>query len=287
VILLTGGRGFIGQALARALGPDLLTPDRRALDLLDGPAVAAYLRQHPCEAIIHGAVQPGHRNASDPTRQLERNCRMFFNLAQAMDPQARLLFLGSGAVYDTRMAMDGIAEAELGRSIPADEHGFSKYICARFMEGRDAFTELRLFGVFGPGEDPMIRFISNAICKALLGLPITCRQDRSFSYLWVEDLAPVLRGFLSMPREYGAYNLVPDAPVALVAVAERVRALTGASVPIQVAQPGQGLAYAGSNARLRQRLPELALTALDPAILRLVAHYRSQPLDPERFKVDP
>jgi GDP-L-fucose synthase len=287
MILLTGGRGFIGQALARALGPRLLTPGRAELDLLDAAAVAAFLRRHPCEAIIHGAVQPGHRNAPDPTRQLERNCRMFFNLAQAMDPGARMLFLGSGAVYDTRLAMDGIREEELGRSIPADEHGFSKYICARHMEGRDGFTELRLFGVFGPGEDPLIRFISNAICKALLGLPITCRQDRIFSYLWVEDLAPVLRGFLSRPREYGAYNVVPDAPVSLLAMAERVRALTGAQVPIQVGQPGRGLAYSGRNDRLRARLPELAFTALDPAILRLVAHYRSQPLDPERFKVDP
>ena len=55
----------------------------------------------------------------------------------------------------------------------------------------------------------------------------------------------------------------------------------------QVGQPGQGLPYSGRNDRLRARLPELAFTALDPAILRLVAHYRSQLLDPERFKVDP
>ena len=42
---------------------------------------------------------------------------------------------------------------------------------------RDA-VELRPFGVYGPGEDYAIRFISNACCKALLGMPVTLRRDR-------------------------------------------------------------------------------------------------------------
>ena len=52
--------------------------------------------------------------------------------------------------------------------------------------------ELRLFGVFGRHEDYAIRFISNAICKTLFDLPITLRQNRTFSYLYVDDLGPIV-----------------------------------------------------------------------------------------------
>jgi GDP-L-fucose synthase len=290
MILLTGGSGFIGQALLRGLaaGHELLAPSRRELDLLDAQAVRAYLREHPIDAIIHAAVQPGHRNAQDPTRQLDRNTRMFFNLVRAMEAGTRMVFLGSGAVYDTRLPMEAIAEDAFDRSVPEDEHGFSKYLCAKYMEGKDAFMELRLFGVFGPGEDPLIRFISNAICKALVGLPITCRQDRAFSYLWVEDLPPVVAALLAGPRTHGVWNVVPDAPVSLVEAARKVLALTGADVPLRIATPGQGLAYTAANARLRAQLPNLAFTPLDEAIARLVDHYRAHAteLDRQALQVD-
>lgn len=46
--------------------------------------------------------------------------------------------------------------------------------------------------VYGPGEDDAIRFISNACCKALLGMAVTLRRDRLFSYVSVEDLAALL-----------------------------------------------------------------------------------------------
>ena len=289
-LLLTGGSGFIGPWLIRGLAGrhEVLAPGRAELDLTDAGAVKAYLEAHPVDVILHAAVRPGHRNAQDPSGQLERNCRMFANLARTLRGEQRMLVLGSGAVYDGRLAMEALSEEAFDRSVPADEHGFSKYLCAKSMEGRDAFLELRLFGVFGPGEDPLIRFISNAICKALLGLPITCRQDRAFSYLWVEDLAPMVEGLLALPRAYGAWNGVPDAAVSLVAVAQRVLELTGAQVPLRVARPGMGLAYTASNAALRKRLPGLAFTPLDEALGKLIAHYRSHlhEIDREALKVD-
>jgi len=290
MILLTGGTGFIGQALIRGLAPTraLLAPPRAELDLTNAEAVQTYLATHPIDTVIHAAVTPGHRNAKDPSRQLDRNCRMFFNLVRGMAPGTRMVFLGSGAVYDVRQPMEAIGEEALGRAIPEDEHGFSKYLCARFLEGKKNFLELRLFGVFGPGEDPLIRFISNAVCKALLGLPITCRQDRLFSYLWVDDLPPIVAALLADPEAAGAFNVVPPGCVSLVDVARRVLALTGADVPLQVGKPGRGLAYTASNARLMAHLPRTFFTPLDDAIRKLADHTRAHlaELDRDALKVD-
>ncbi len=72
--------------------------------------------------------------------------------------------------------------------------------------------ELRLFGVFGPHEDYAIRFISNAICKALFGLPITLRQNRTFSYLFIDDLGPIVERFLTAPRRIPPTTSSPTGP---------------------------------------------------------------------------
>ena len=61
--------------------------------------------------------------------------------------------------------------------MPGDAYGFSKYICAKYIERSERILDLRLFGVFGPYEDYTVRFISNACCRVLKGLPIVLRQD--------------------------------------------------------------------------------------------------------------
>ena len=81
-VLLTGGSGFIGRCIVEQLGRRLRDPgslargaraDRRRI----GRGVAAPApgrRRHPRRR------PPGHRNAADPSRQLEINLRMFANL---------------------------------------------------------------------------------------------------------------------------------------------------------------------------------------------------------------
>ena len=198
-ILLTGGGGFIGRNVREHLSRDheVLAPTHTELDLTDDLAVDAWFDEHGVDAVVHSAVRPGHRAAQDPSRQLWSNLRMFFNIERNRDSYGRLVFLSSGAVYDTRDSLVNVEEVQLGMSVPEDEHGLSKYAIARFIEALGArsgsrIVELRLFGVFGRYEDYGIRFISNAICRALTDLPITLRQDRRFSYLFIDDLMPVL-----------------------------------------------------------------------------------------------
>jgi GDP-L-fucose synthase len=279
-ILLTGGSGFIGRNLREYLSSnhEVLAPGHAELDLTDPRALDAWFSGHEVDVVVHGAVRPGHRNAADPSRQLWTNLRMFFGIMRNARRFGRLVFLSSGAVYDVARALDHVSEDDLGASLPADEHGLSKYVVAQYLEmvhrsGTADVVELRLFGVFGRYEDYAIRFVSNAICKSLLDLPITLRQNRTFSYLYVDDLGPIVERFLAGPHDEVAYNVVPDWTDDLYDLAERVRARSGKDLPITVGAEGMGLPYCGANERLRRDFPGLVFTPTDEAVGSLYGWY--------------
>jgi UDP-glucose 4-epimerase len=282
-ILLTGGSGFIGRNLSQHLADrhEVLTPGRDVLDLTDADRVDRWFASNEVDVVIHGAVRPGHRNAADTSMQLWSNLRMFFGIARNAHRFRRLIFLSSGGVYDIGRPHDRVREEDLGQSLPADEHGLSKYAIAEYLAGRPPtqgadVVELRLFGVYGPHEDYAIRFISNAICKTLFDLPITLRQNRTFSYLAIGDLGPIVEHFLDAPIQHSAYNVVPDWTDDLLGLAEQVRRRSGRDVPIDVASPGDGLPYSGSNVRLRSVLPDVRFTSSEAGIDQLFGWYESR-----------
>lgn len=289
-IFLTGGSGFVGKNITEALGEryDILAPGSRELDLSDEIAVENFFQQNDIDVVIHSAVRPGHRNAKDPSNQLYLNTRMFFNIIRNSDRFKRLISLGSGAVYDVRNPMVKVTENYFDTHVPADEHGFSKYIIAKHMEKLDNAVKLRVFGVYGKYEDYTIRFITNAICKAICDLPITIRQNRRFDYLYIDDLMPVLEHFIHNPAQQSAYNVTPDKAIDLYTIAEMVRTRSGKELPIIVAEPGMGSEYSGDNRRLRGEIPGLNFTPLVEAIDRLYSWYEEnfREIDREKLLVD-
>jgi UDP-glucose 4-epimerase len=289
-VLLTGGSGFIGRCIIEQLGEahEILAPPHAELELTDAGSVAAWLHLHPVDAVIHAAVRPGHRNAADPSRQLEINLRMYANLVRCRDDWGRLLYLSSGAVYGTQKDVVRATEADVGRVVPADQHGFSRYVIAGLARDDERVVELRPFGVFGPHEDYAIRFISNAICKTLFDLPVTLRQDRRFSYLCVDDLMPVLEYFLQGGAAGRAYNVTPGAVDSLRELANLVVAVSGKDLPIHVAREGVGLEYTGDNRRLVEEIPGLGFTPTSDAVERLYEWYaaRKEAIVYERLLVD-
>ena len=274
-ILVTGGSGFIGRNLTEDLGDrwDILAPTHAELELLDDHRVARYLSSHEVDVVVHCAVRPGHRNASDPSGQLERNLRMFANLARCRGRYRRLVFVSSGAVYDQRHYRPRLPESAFGDHVPADEHGFSKYLCAAYAATRPDIVELRPFGVFGRYEDYAIRFISNAICKTLVGLPVTLRQNRRFDYTPVQDLVRVIERLFTHEARHGAYNVSAPQTWQLLDLARLVVRLSGKDVPVVVANDGMGVEYSGDGRRLREELPDLTTTPVDEAVATLYEWY--------------
>ncbi|HTK86461.1 MAG TPA: NAD-dependent epimerase/dehydratase family protein [Nitrospiraceae bacterium] len=277
VVLITGGSGFIGRNLVESLKGkyEILSPSRQELDLLDEQAIRRYFIDHHIDVVVHSATTPGHRNAKPVADLAIRNQKMFFGLARNRDRYGKLIFLSSGAVYDMRHYLPNMKEEYFDTHVPVDEHGFSKYVCAKYIEAADKIVELRLFGVFGKYEDYEIRFISNAICKAIMGLPITIKQNRTFDYLYVEDLATVVDHFIMHEAQYKTYNVTSGETIDLGSLAEIVCQISGERMEILIKEEGWGVEYSGDNSRLRESLPHLQLTPLSRSIPSLYAWYEA------------
>lgn len=275
-ILLTGGSGFIGRNIQESFLMDkynVLTPSSKELNLADEDCVDSYFKTHKIDIVIHAAVKPSHRNAKDFSNLYYTNSRMFFNIERHRDEYEKMLVIGSGAIYDNRYYTPKMKETDSVQHIPADEHGFCKYVCDKVIEHSPNIYDLRLFGVFGKYEDYAIRFISNAICKTLFDLPITIKQNRMFDYLYVDDLMFVLDWFINNKPIYKFYNITPDKSISLYDLALIVRGISKKNVPVIVHQKGLGLEYSGDNIRLKKEYSEFVCTPIEDAVFQLYNWY--------------
>ncbi len=278
-ILLTGGSGFIGRNILESFLADryaITAPSHKQLDLTDCAQVDDFFRTATFDVVLHAATKPGHRNAPDLTRLFYTNVRMFENLVRHTDKFGKMINFGSGAVYDVAVDNRLVTEDQIGLRCGKDDHSFCKYVVHKRIKALPNVIDLNIFGIFGKYEDWEIRFISNAICKSLFNLPITLRQNRRFSYLYINDLMPILDYFIEHNPRYKSYNITPDTEIELVEIARTVERLSGSTAGIQVAKPGYGLNYSGSNRRLRKEIPGLAFTPFEQAVKDLLKYYKGQ-----------
>src|ERR1039457_1641134 len=232
-ILITGGSGFIGRNLAEQLAStyDVSAPSSAELNLLDAHAVREYLSAHTFDVVVHTATIRSNRRLAAPPDLLDRNCRMFFNFARNLLPGeerfGKMIHFGSGAEYERTQLPPRVREDYFDTRVPTDAYGFSKYICAQYIERFYRIVNLRLFGVFGPYEDYTVRFISNACCRVLKNLPIVLRQDVLFDYLYAKDLAQITRWFIDNDARHKAYNVCTGRPEAITELARMVAEASG------------------------------------------------------------
>ncbi len=289
-LLITGGNGFIGKNLTAHWTErhQVLAPGRSELDLTDSEAVADYLQLHRFDAVIHGATERSNRALVSRPDQVERNCRMFFNLASQARHFGRMLFLSSGAVYDRPHWRPRMREDYFGCHIPADPYGFSKYVCARSIDGSANIFEMRLFGVFGRHEDWRVRFISNACCRAVFDMPITIRQNVVFDYLDVEDLGWLLEACLARDLRYRQYNVCTGRTFDLRALAEMVVGVSQKTLAIQIRRAGTGMEYSGDNSRLLEEVPDFQFHDMYGSVSRLYRWYEQQRsgIDADQLRLD-
>jgi UDP-glucose 4-epimerase len=289
-ILITGGSGFIGRNLAEQFAPiyEVLTPSSTELDLLKERDVREYLTSHSFDVIVHTATTRSNRRLAAPLDMLDRNCRMFFNLARNQGRFGKMIHFGSGAEYNRTHLPARVREGYFDTRVPADAYGFSKYICAKYIERSERILDLRLFGVFGPYEDYTVRFISNACCRVLKGLPIVLRQDVVFDYLYVKDLAQITRWFIENDARHKAYNVCTGQPVALTELARIVAEVSGCNPSILVMHGGVGGEYTGDSSRLLAEMGEYQFWNARSSVAELYAWYAASfpPVDSTALELD-
>ena len=290
-LLITGGSGFIGRNLAQQYAPrfEVVAPKRAELDLLDAVAVLDYLDRHRFDAVIHAATERSNRGLVSGPELLERNCRMFFNLARNSQNFGRMLFLSSGAVYSREHWRPHMREDYFDAHVPSDDYGFSKYVCAKAVEGMDRVYELRLFGVFGPHEDWRVRFISKRLLPRGLGLACDCAAECALRlFLDVEDLGWILESFLAKRPEHRQYNICTGRSLDLVTLAQRVVRAAGKELAVVVKNEGMGNEYSGDASRMLAEIPDFHFRDIDDSVIRLYRWYdeRKTAIDPALLGFD-
>ena len=276
-ILLTGGSGFIGKNLKELLRKDfnIFSPTSKQLDLTNSDKVLAYLKKNKFDTVLHSAVYMVTRNSQkDPSKELRLNLRIFFKLNRCNKYFKRMFYFGSGAEYDMENYKKKMKEEYFGENIPQDDYGFVKYISAKYIESLVNVYDLRLFGIFGKYEDWEIRFISNAICKVIFNLGITIKQNVYFDYLYINDLAVIIKKLIKIKKiPFKHYNVCTGKSIDLLKIAKKIKKISGKDISIIVKNPGLKQEYSGNNSRLIKLIGKYDFMPIEKSVEDLYRWY--------------
>lgn len=276
-IFITGAHGFVGrnltEYLTRTTSHTLFTPKSSELDLLSENAVDAYIDSHHIDIIIHGANRGGGRDTAEMSDVVHTNLRMFFNIAKQTSKVKKIIHLGSGAEYGKHKPIVDAMEEDALAAMPQDDYGFYKSVCARYIDQCDNIYNLRIFGAYGKYENYRFKFISNAIVKNLLGLPIEIMQNVYFDYIDIDDMVPMITHFIEHDGKYRTYNISKGETVDLLTLAQTINEVSDFQSEITVKNPGLNREYTSCNDRIMSEYP-FHLSTHRETIARLMEYYR-------------
>lgn len=275
-IFITGANGFIGKNLAEYLRGKytIFEPSKSGLNLFNERDVSRYFSHNDFDIIIHCAVVGGSRGDEQIKDSLKNNLLMVLNLLKHKKTHTRFINLGSGAEYDKSEPIINVNESYFGTNIPQDDYGLYKFICSRMLENSDNSLNLRLFGIFGKYEDYRYRFISYAICRNILSLPIIINQDVYFDYTSIKDLSRIIEHFIISKGQYKDYNIGSGNRINLVTITEMVNHTSDIKSEIIVRKQGLNREYSCDNSRLMGELKNFKFTPFDKSLQELYNWYK-------------
>lgn len=276
-ICIAGGSGFIGRNITETLSSKytLLTPSHKELELLDEKVVENYFKKHKVDIVIYSSNIGGTRNTATIPNVTSTNLRMFFNIARCKKMYKRMIFLGSGAEYGKDRPIINIREKSFDQRVPKDEYGFSKYIISKYIQQTDNIVNLRLFGVYGKYEDYSLRFISYAICRNIMGLPILIDQNVFFDYLYIKDLVKIIDFFIEKQPREKFFNIGRGEKIDLLTIAKAVNKISEKKTKIVIKKVGFKNEYTCDTTLLKKAIKDLQITDFDESLRELYSYYKS------------
>ena len=268
-VLVTGGGGFIGSNLVRALlehGDDVRVLDnfstgsRENLDGLDVEVVEGELRSYErvhnavrgVELVFHlGAMGSVPRSVQDPLTSTAVNVEGTLNVLLAARDESvrRVVFSSSTSVYGSTRQLP---TTESTPPDPISPYGVAKLAaeryCVSFSRVYESFESvvLRYFNVYGPRQSPFSQYAAVVplfITAISRGEPITIfgdgEQSRDFTYVGNVVDATIKAG--DAPDAIGrSFNIASAAPASVNRIANLIGEILGKPVEKSYLPPRAG-----------------------------------------------
>jgi len=279
-IFITGASGFVGTHLKEFLQNTyknhlLFTPSSKELDLYKGTEVDKYILDNKIDIIIHTANRGGDRTTLDMKNIAEYNLRIFFNIVKHEKSVKKIISFGSGAEYGKHKSIIDVKENDYLSSQPLDEYGFYKSITSKYIEKSDNIVQLRIFGTYGENEDYRFKFISNALVKNLLKLPIVINKNVYFDYLYIDDLINMIDWFIHNESKEKIYNVTRGQKVDLLTLSNIINEVSNFKSNIDILNDGLNNEYTSNNDRLLKELGDgFRFTSHKDAIIKMRDYFR-------------
>ena len=268
-VLVTGGAGFIGSNLVRALlerGDEVRvldnfsTGNRANVEDLDVEIVEGELRSYErvhnavrgSEVVYHlGALGSVPRSVQDPLTSSAVNVEGTLNVLLAARDEGvrRVVFSSSASVYgssDQLPAHEGLPPD------PISPYGVAKLAaeryCISFSRVYESFESvvLRYFNVFGPRQSPFSQYAAGVplfITAIAAGEPITVygdgEQSRDFTFVG-NVIDATIRAGQTAGVSGEIFNVAAGSPASVNEVADTVGAILGKPVEKRHVPPRPG-----------------------------------------------
>jgi UDP-glucose 4-epimerase len=305
--LVSGGAGFIGHHLVRRLLGDgyqvhvldnFATGSRERLEGLDVTLVEGDLRSYErahtavrgTDVVFHlGALPSVPRSVQDPLTTGAVNVEGTLNVLLAARDESvrRVVFASSSSVYG---ASPSLPKSESDQPLPISPYGVSKVAAEHYCRAFTAVYELetvslRLFNVFGPGQDPLSQYAA-VVPRFIAALSSGKRpivygdgtQTRDFTY--VEDVVEAF--MLAAEKEEippgDVFNVAGGVETSLLELIEILNDLFGSEIEPQFepARSGEVRHSRSDASKAQQVLGWKPRWAFAPALRECIA---SQSLD--------
>jgi CDP-glucose 4,6-dehydratase len=208
-ICITGGTGFIGTHLARAL-PDAILFPYPEMDLRDDMAALEFIDENRPEILFHLAAQSVVTNQDD-IETLSTNILGTYNLLHACKEVGGLesiVHVSTDKVYGNN------ADAKRTDPLKGLDHPYhTSKLCGDVIAQMYAsfyglpIRIIRTGNIYGPGDYHTDRLIPNTILTTLAGKSKHMRSNGRYirDYIFIDDLIPAYLRIAEEPP--GIYNL--------------------------------------------------------------------------------